>query len=260
MWRSHQREVAAAILGGDRTAGARIAERATGRFERALAVHRSTTIETLTEALANAYPSVRRTLGAARFRALAEDHVRTRPPRRPDLWSYGRDLPERIAARHGRSAPVGLADVARIDRAWLEAYHAAEAPPLAPATMVARMGGGRPLATMLHPSVRLLALDAGNLARWRALAADPGHEDRDEPGADGRHALVARPEATVLVVSLAPGTAALLDAVADGCDLIEAFARASAAHPGIDAEPALTTLFAAGVFADDPAPGRRTEG
>lgn len=259
-WRSHQRDMAAAALGGNDAAIARIGARATGRIGRALAVHRSTTIDTLTGALAAAYPSVRRTLGAARFSALAADHVRERPPRRPDLLGYGRDFPETLQARSGRLAPVGLIDIALMDRAWLDAFHAADAAVLTPAALVERTGADGAPRPRLHPSAVRLDPAVGNLARWRALAADPGHDDRDEPGADGRHVLVVRPEAGVVVLSLAPGTAALLDRLAAGDDLITAFAAATARHRAIDAEAMLSTLFAVGAFADDGPDDHQPEG
>ena len=63
---------------------------------------------------------------------MARFHVRATPPTSPLLFEYGRDFPDFIERyEHAQSMPW-LADVARIERAWLDAYHAADAQPLAP--------------------------------------------------------------------------------------------------------------------------------
>ena len=68
---------------------------------------------------------------------MARFHVRATPPTSPLLFEYGRDFPDFIARyEHARAMPW-LADVARIERAWLDAYHAADAEPLAPAALAA---------------------------------------------------------------------------------------------------------------------------
>jgi hypothetical protein len=60
------------------------------------------------------------------FRAMARFHVRATPPASPLLFEYGRDFPAFIESyEYSRDMPW-LADTARIERAWLDAYHAAD--------------------------------------------------------------------------------------------------------------------------------------
>ena len=60
----------------------------------------------------------------ARAYALAE------PPRSPVLMDYGAGFADFIAGFAPAASLPYLPDVARIERAWREAYHAADAEPL----------------------------------------------------------------------------------------------------------------------------------
>src|SRR5258708_3906255 len=99
-------------------------------------VYRNNVTVSLIEALADIYPAVQRITGAEFFRAMARFHVRAAPPTSPLLFEYGRDFPAFIESYEYAQHMPWLADVARIERAWLDAYHAADAPPLRPATLV----------------------------------------------------------------------------------------------------------------------------
>ncbi|MBV8626758.1 MAG: putative DNA-binding domain-containing protein, partial [Paraburkholderia sp.] len=94
-------------------------------------VYRNNVTVSLIDALAAIYPAVQRITGVEFFRAMARFHVRATPPASPLLFEYGRDFPSFIETyEYAREMPW-LADTARIERAWLDAYHAADATPLA---------------------------------------------------------------------------------------------------------------------------------
>src|SRR5712664_3098683 len=95
-------------------------------------VYRNNVTVSLINALAATYPAVQRITGVEFFRAMARFHVRATPPTSPLLFEYGRDFPGFIERyEYARSIPW-LADVARIERAWLDAYHAADMETLRP--------------------------------------------------------------------------------------------------------------------------------
>ena len=71
-----------------------------------------------------------RITGVDFFRAMARFHIRATPPTSPLLFEYGRDFPDFIETYEYARAMPWLADIARIERAWLDAYHAADAGPL----------------------------------------------------------------------------------------------------------------------------------
>src|SRR5712664_4953235 len=98
-------------------------------------VYRNNVTVSLIDALAAIYPAVQRITGVEFFRAMARFHVRATPPKSPLLFEYGRDFPAFIEQyEYARSMPW-LADIARVERAWLDAYHAADADPLSAATL-----------------------------------------------------------------------------------------------------------------------------
>src|ERR1700757_4245369 len=95
-------------------------------------VYRNNVTVSLIDALVAIYPAVQRITGTEFFRAMARFHVRATPPTSPLLFEYGRDFPAFIERYEYAQGMPWLADTARIERAWLDAYHAADALPLAP--------------------------------------------------------------------------------------------------------------------------------
>ena len=90
-------------------------------------IYRNNVTVSLVDALAAVFPAVQRIAGVEFFRAMARLYVRETPPRSPLLFEYGHDFPRFVERyEYARQMPW-LADVARIERAWLDAYHAADA-------------------------------------------------------------------------------------------------------------------------------------
>ena len=90
---------------------------------------------------------------------MARFHVRETPPTSPLLFEYGRDFPAFIERYEYAQGMPWLADTARIERAWLDAYHAADAAPLT-ASDLASFPPER-LADLVfapHPATRVRAL------------------------------------------------------------------------------------------------------
>ena len=108
-------------------------------------VYRNNVTVSLISALASIYPAVLRITGMEFFRAMARFYIRASPPTSPLLFEYGRDFPDFIDRyEYARSMPW-LSDAARLERTWLDAYHAADMAPLALQTLAAipadRLGG-----------------------------------------------------------------------------------------------------------------------
>ncbi|KAH2823338.1 hypothetical protein KXV85_001690, partial [Aspergillus fumigatus] len=152
------------------------------------------------------YPAVQRITGPDFFRAMARSHVRSSPPSSPLLFEYGRDFPSFIATyEYARQLPW-LADVARIERAWLDAYHAADAAPLVPAQLAAvdaeRLGE---LVFGPHPATRLVRSDYAAATIFAANRTDAAVPRIDASTAE--NALITRPDVEVVVRHLPPGGA-----------------------------------------------------
>src|SRR5260221_2359696 len=123
-------------------------------------VYRNNVTVSLMEALASIYPEVQRITGAEFFRAMARFHVRAAPPTSPLLFEYGRDFPAFIESYEYAHAMPWLADTARIERAWLDAYHAADALPLS-RNALAEVPAARlsEVAFVAHPAARIVRSD-----------------------------------------------------------------------------------------------------
>src|SRR5690242_12166554 len=120
-------------------------------------VYRNNVTVSLIDALAAIYPAVQRITGPEFFRAMARFHIRQSPPASPLLFEYGRDFPAFIEQYEYAKSLPWLADVARLERAWLDAYHAADATPLPPAALskIAPDQLGE-LVFVIHPATRVV--------------------------------------------------------------------------------------------------------
>lgn len=211
-------------------------------------IYRNNVTVSLIDALAAIYPTVQRIAGADFFRAMARFHLRCSPPHSPLLFEYGRDFPAFIAEyEYARPVPW-LADVARIERAWLDAYHAADAKPL-PASAFTSLPQDR-LADIQfkpHPATRIVK---SNYSAVTLFAAYRDAQDVGEPVATAgpENALVTRPELEVTVRYLSPDHSSFLDALLSGCCLSEATNATLAAFPDFDLAASITGIIEAGAF------------
>jgi len=89
-------------------------------------VYRNTVARGAVEALRAAYPTVDMLVGDEMFTDVALDYRRQRPPPGPVLSDYGTDFPDWLARQPWSSELPYLADVARVDRMWLETFFAPE--------------------------------------------------------------------------------------------------------------------------------------
>ncbi len=197
------------------------------------AVYKNNVTVSLIEAMATAFPVIEKIVGEEFFAAMAREFVRAHPPASPLLMFYGEAFPDFLA----NFAPVAhlpyLPDVATLELARREAYHAADADPLAPDFLGAIAPEQLGLTTIaFHPSARLLDAEHPALSLWEWNSAEDESERPMLPG-HGESILVARPELTVEMRRLPPGGYQFLSALADGNPL-GAAAEAGAADPEFD--------------------------
>ena len=120
----------AALLKPDRETPALVSGPAGKAAAKRYNVYRNNVTVSLIDTLAGVYPAVQRITGVEFFRAMARFHIRETPPTSPLLFEYGRDFPAFIERYEYAQGMPWLADTARIERAWLDAYHEADAAPL----------------------------------------------------------------------------------------------------------------------------------
>jgi Putative DNA-binding domain len=215
---------------------------------RRFAAHRNNVVVGLTNALAVAYPAVCRIVGEEFFRAMARVYVQSEPPASPVLLDYGAKFSSFIARFEPAGSLPYLPDIARIERAWTEAYHAPESVPLAPQAFAAVPNDRvAEIRLALHPSLRVVRSAFPALTVWRMNVGDgvPGPVDLEAGGED---ALIVRPLADVEVRSMPPGGAELIASLANRQSLAEAAASAISADRSFDLSANLAALIGAGVF------------
>lgn len=238
---------AAALLDPAREAPSLVAGRNGAPAGRRYDVYRNNVTVSLIDALAAIYPAVQRITGTDFFRAMARSHVRSTPPTSPLLFEYGRDFADFIEAyEHAQELPW-LADVARIERAWLDAYHAADAPALSPAQLSAvapdRLGD---LVFTPHPAARIAP------SQYAAVTIFAANRD-DAPAARidasiAEDALITRPGHEVIVRHLPPGGAVFADHLMSGRPLGDAADAGMDASAEFDIAMNLAGLIEAGAF------------
>jgi putative DNA-binding protein len=210
-------------------------------------VYRNNVTVSLIDALAAIYPAVLRITGDEFFRAMARFHIRATPPVSPLLFEYGRDFPDFIESYEYARPMPWLADTARIERAWLDAYHAADLPVL-PAQIFEGIDPARlcELRFIPHPATRVVRSAYPAVAIF-AMNRRGGPV---EPlcSSDREDALVTRPEQDVIVSRLPDGGATFLNALIAGEALDAAIATAFDEAPCFDLAANLTGMIEAGVF------------
>ncbi|WP_322014632.1 DNA-binding domain-containing protein [Paraburkholderia sp. J12] len=211
-------------------------------------VYRNNVTVSLIDALAAIYPAVQRITGVEFFRAMARFHVRATPPASPLLFEYGRDFPAFIESwEYARDMPW-LADTARIERAWLDAYHAADAAPLV-ADEFARVDPASlaQLRFVPHPAARIVRSKYPAVAIFAMNRADGPVSPLCS--SDAEDALITRPDQDVTVSLLPPGGAVFLTALMHGSPLGAAVEAALNESAAFDLGANLAGMISAGVFA-----------
>ncbi|TNF18169.1 MAG: DUF2063 domain-containing protein [Rhodobacteraceae bacterium] len=202
-------------------------------------VYRNNIATSLGEALATGFPAVAKLLGAENFKALAALYLRAAPPDSPRMMLYGAgfgDFLEGIAQL--RKYPY-LGDVARLEYALRESYHAGDAAAL-PATALAIAPEALLAARLgLAPSVRLIRSRHPVVSIWAWNMAGGA-----KPAGGAEDALILRAEFAPVPQVLAPGGHEFLSALRRGETLGTAYDAALARAAEFDLSPLLACLLA----------------
>ena len=222
-----------------------------------LAVYRNNVVGSLIDALADTFPVTQELLGEAFFRAMAGVFARQAPPGSHILAHYGEGFAEFIEGfEPARSVPY-LADMARLELAYVRAYHAADAEPVASEGVGLALASGERIGELLlacHPSVTVLSSAYAIVSLWAAHQGegDLGAVDPDH----GEAALVLRQNLDVLVLRLPPGAAEFLAAIQHGECLGDAAAAAMNTASAFDLSASLTLLMSHGALTSIQLPRR----
>jgi hypothetical protein len=211
-------------------------------------VYRNNVTVSLIDALAAIFPATQRITGVEFFRAMARFHIRATPPSSPLLFEYGRDFPTFIENYEYARPMPWLADTAHIERAWLDAYHAADIPPMRGDDLAAIPAEA--LANVVfvpHPAARIVRSEFPAMSIF-AMNRSNGAVGRIE-NVVPEDALITRPDQDVMVRLLPPGGAAFLTRLIAGDPLGDAADSALEGSPTFDLSSNIAGMIQAGVFA-----------
>ena len=210
-------------------------------------IYRNNVTVSLINALAATFPATMRITGVDFFRAMARFHVRATPPTSPLLFEYGHDFPDFIERYEYAQSMPWLADVARIERAWLDAYHAADEEPLTPQAL-ASIPPDRLADTVLtpHPATRIVRSRFPAVSIFAANRSD-GPVGRIK-AAEPEDALATRPGLEVIVRHLPSGGAVFLSRLIAGETFGAAAAAAFAGCPQFELSANIAGMIEAGAF------------
>lgn len=212
------------------------------------AVYRNNVFVGLIDALKESFPATCKIAGDDFFRAMVRAYVMIAPPASPILLDYGAGFAKHVESFGPAQSLPYLADVARIERAWLEAYHAAEAEPLDASRLASIDPQTLPqLRLRLHPSPRVVRSKRPALTIWRMNVAD-GAASQIDLGAGGEDALIVRPAVEVETRYLPPGGAEFIQAVATGAPVLGAAMVAWSADAGFDLGGSISGLIGSGAI------------
>ncbi len=217
--------------------------------EKRFAVYRNNVMASLIDAMGANFPAIKRLVGDDFFASLAREFIIENPPEQPILFMYG----GRFASFLEQFSPVEkipyLADVARVEFAWLQSYHAADATVLD----AAELGNVPPEEVgkakfKLHPATWLFR------SVWPAATL----MDRNREGADcsdidlgiGEDILITRPILDVQTRILPIGGYEFLSVLIEGEALEAAAGSAMESVDEFDFPGQISGMLECGVFCE----------
>ncbi|GGO51328.1 Putative DNA-binding domain-containing protein [Roseovarius pacificus] len=203
-------------------------------------VYRNNVAVSLTEALEQGFPAVRNLIGPDRFKSMAGRFLRQHPPETPMIMHYGAAFPAFLEAAEPLAHIGYLGDVARLEQAQREAYHAADATPVDAAALSALPPDDLVRSLVrFAPALRLIRSAWPVLAIWR-YATEPG---TPKPAAIAQDVLITRPDFDPELTDLPQGGASFVTALMNNSTLSAALDTALSDAPDFDLQNMLGLLL-----------------
>ncbi len=211
---------------------------------RRFAVYRNNRMQSLIAALAETFPVTQQLVGEDFFSAMAAVFIHRCPPVSPILVYYGRAFPDFVQRFEPAASLPYLADIARLEMAYVESYHAADATALAPERIQAALADPERLARarlVVHPALREIESAFAIVSLWAA------HQGRGE--LSGLHlsqpqsAWILRKGLSVEVMRVPTSACRFIAGVREGLAFAHAVEQAMAFEVGFDLPECLALLL-----------------
>jgi len=208
---------------------------------RRFSVYRNNVAVSLTEAMHQAFPVISRLLGTENMDGLAGIFLRKHPPSSPLMMFYGEAFPDFLAEMPQLSHLGYLADVARLELALRQAYHAADSVPVGPEALSVAPDELMQARLSFAPAVSVLSSDWPIYALW----AFNTYPDSPKPGPESgaQDVLITRAEFDPEPHLLPPGGAIWIGAMRAGDTIGVAYEKATAQVEDFDLGTTLALLL-----------------
>lgn len=182
-------------------------------------VYRNNVVHSLITAMGDAFPAIKKIVGDEFFDAMAGLYVRAHPPQEPMMMFYGRQFPAFLAEFEPAASMPYLPEVARLELARRDCYHAADANPVDAMDLTAMSPEALMAARVTFvPSAILFESDVPAHSIWHYNMVEQFQITNPQ-----EWILLARPEFDVVVYQLDAATYAVLNALQQGATLEAAF-------------------------------------
>ncbi|TCL08979.1 putative DNA-binding protein [Shimia isoporae] len=202
-------------------------------------VYRNNVAVSLTEALAQGFPTIAKLLGEENFNAIAGVFLRQSPPASPLMMHYGAGFPEFLSAFEPLQHLGYLGDVAKLELALRRAYHAEDASPIAPDALaeIDPLQLGNVVMTFA-PALEILQSPWPQHAIWAFNMANG-----PKPEATAQDVLITRAEFDPTPHALPAGAYACMAALMEGKTLGEGVSAGSEVAANFDLGALLALLL-----------------
>jgi len=216
-----------------------------------LLVYRNNVFASLMAALADTYPVIERLVGEDFFKACAHQYIRAHPTAEPVLALYGDKFADFLRHFEPAAALNYLPDIAELEYAWLQAYHAADVAPLDMSALQSLSPEQfAKIQLQLHPSTQLVASKFPIEAIWSANRPETLSDATIDLETGPDYVLISRPARKVEVQTISAGLYHLMSGLADERDLTASLEGALAHEPDFDLQLHLSDLFACHLIID----------
>lgn len=208
-------------------------------------VYRNNVIVSLKEALTDSFPVIEKLIGVQNFNSLAGLFVRAHPPSDPRMMQYGADFPVFLESFTPLAHVQYLADVARLELAQRQCYHAADSSAIDP-TVFSTMAPDDLAKTIASfaPALHIVRSPWPILDIWHFNMT----EGAPQPNAQGQDVLIARAEFDPQMHVLPQGGADLIETLQKQIPLGEALETVEQTHPDFDFSALLGLLLQTGAL------------
>lgn len=237
-----------------------------GLAEQRFNIYRNNFVVLNGDALGEMYPVIQQLVGEEAFRFLATRYVREFPPPERTLLLYGEQFAGFLAGLPELAALPYLADVAQLEFAWTDAYHAPDARPLSQRQVSAILPDAFSRVRLRpHPGLHCIRSPYPLFRIWQSNQPD-SPEERISLDQGSCNVLVTRPEVEVQVREIPDAEALLLLELKRGATLESAFEAARRIDSDLDLASYLGAHLFDGTFSgiqfdpSDPSPEQPTSG